>query len=678
MEELESQIAKIQLGNFKHTNNYVYVTAEKAAGSDAELYVVCELPLFNPAAIEPCEQISLAIASTLKRSYRRQATQGSFENAIASINEELGKLASLGQTHWVDRLNCIVCVKNGKGLEIATCGKVAAYLFRNREFTDISCSSPVSHPLKTFDNYAAGKVRLDDILILSTTQLFNYLSMDRMRNILTSNDFLTATQTIIEILKENAGPEVAFGTLLNLQVPPGQATDEEIDLENYVVQQPAGGQSFLVKSWSYVKLIFTAKSAKRTPKADLPKVSFGQNLKNFGNTTKNLAGRTKGLLNLFARGATALHQGFRGLDLGNFRKFSLQKKFFFISAFILLLAVVINVFVAIKFRQNRATQQDISSRLKEAQALLVDAQTSLLYDDRDSLIGYLTDAKAKIPAANKLSDDNQQLFDQVTAQIRDLEQKVGKITEVQATNLGGLGEASRIFNLPDAVATQINGQLVSFDKASGRLEDGILKISGNIFDAAVTGKNQAVVYNGEALLVWDFKAGKTGAAFLQSVPSSNDFGGMSYYPTNSRVYVLDRKNGKIVNYLVSGDSLSQPKVSIQGYDLNEGKDLAIDGSIYVLTNSGVSKYQAGKPMNFKQPFLTAPFSGNGKIYTEKDWKYLYILDAGNKRVIMTDKDGNIIGTFVSKDFTDLKDFAVDESNKTIYLLNGTSLLKFTY
>ena len=49
MEETESQIAKILLGNTKASSTYVYTMAEKADFGQSELYVVTELPLFNPA-----------------------------------------------------------------------------------------------------------------------------------------------------------------------------------------------------------------------------------------------------------------------------------------------------------------------------------------------------------------------------------------------------------------------------------------------------------------------------------------------------------------------------------------------------------------------------------------------------------------------------------------------------
>ena len=46
-------------------------------------------------------------------------------------------------------------------------------------------------------------------------------------------------------------------------------------------------------------------------------------------------------------------------------------------------------------------------------------------------------------------------------------------------------------------------------------------------------------------------------------------------------------------------------------------------------------------------------------------------------VLVLSKKGSVIMTLTSPDFTDLKDFEVDEKNKTIFILNGSSLLKVT-
>jgi DNA-binding beta-propeller fold protein YncE len=111
--------------------------------------------------------------------------------------------------------------------------------------------------------------------------------------------------------------------------------------------------------------------------------------------------------------------------------------------------------------------------------------------------------------------------------------------------------------------------------------------------------------------------------------------------------------------------------------LAEAIDISIDGSIYVLTKTGINKFQSGKLADFSLPPLPTPFSGEGKIYTQKDFKYIYVLDQGNNRILVLDKKGNLAFSLKSDDFTKLKDLFVDEKAKTIYILNDTSLLKAT-
>jgi hypothetical protein len=237
MSELETQVAKIQIGNIKQATTYVFLMSEPASSGDAELFLVTELPMLNPAASSDCDQIAQAVSATLKRSYRKQTTDGTFETALAQINEELGKLASLGKTHWIGKLNGIIAAKHGQNLSIATTGKTSALLYRDGQFANISDNSKSTHPLKTFENFSLGKLKLNDILILSTAQLLNHISIDRLKNILESNILPLSAQQIIKILEENAGPEVAFGTLIIQLVEPGIAEMEShVDLESYIAQ----------------------------------------------------------------------------------------------------------------------------------------------------------------------------------------------------------------------------------------------------------------------------------------------------------------------------------------------------------------------------------------------------------------------------------------------------------
>ncbi|HVY67353.1 MAG TPA: hypothetical protein VHA30_00430 [Patescibacteria group bacterium] len=674
MEELESQIAKIQLGGSKNSSSYVYTLAEKAGGGPAELYMVAELPLLNPAAEESCERICQAIAGSLKRAYRRQYGDEAFENAISQANEELGKLASMGQTHWIDKLNCILAVKSGDTFYLASCGKVSAYLLRNREYTDISCSPAKSHPLKTFETYASGKIRLGDLLILSTTQLFNYLSTDRLLNIVDNADFLTATKTIIELLKENAEPQVAFGVLLNLQVPLGQTPEEGHDLENYAVETNPGG-SWVHKATGYFRAIFALdKKVSRVPQTNLPKISLGQKIKNLGGDTRQLLQQSK---NWWQRAKSSAKVVRSTVNTQNFKALSPQKKFFFTAACILLVAVIVNVYVAARVKNTRKITQQVNSQLTAAQTLLGNAQASLLYKDDAGAAKYFNQAKSQMPEAKSVDASNQELYKKVLAQLTDTENQMEHIVEPQVANLGNLGQGGSLIRLPEMLAVQTGQSLVSYSNSDGKIEDSALKSPVTIAANAWMSGTTAAVYDGTSLYQWNYATGKTGAAFAQSVPAQDQFGGLAQYPVNNRVYAVDKQNMQIVNFLPAQNTFSRPVVSVRDPGLAQAMDMAIgiDGSIYVLEKSGVAKFQAGHLASFTMPYLSPAFSGSGRIYTQQGFSYLYVLDAGNNRVLVLDKSGALNYTLKSDQFVNLKDLAVDEKNKTLYLLSDGNLLK---
>jgi hypothetical protein len=675
MEALESQIAKIQLGNGKSSQAYVYVMAEKAPTGNAELYLVAELMLFNPAAEESCERICLAIASTLKRAYRRADQSDNFENAISQINEELGKLAAMGQTQWVDKLNCVLAVKNGSDLSVASCGKVSAYLLRNGELTDISCSQTKSHPLKTFENFAVGKIRLGDLILLSTSQLFNYVSMDRLLNIFGNTDFLTATQTVIQLLKENAEPQISFGTLLNLQVPEGETPEAEMDLENYVVEKPAGAATVLNKAFGYVKTAFAAGAAKaaRTPQVGLPKISFGQKFKNFSGNTKTFFSKGRGIWQYTKTSAKNVRSGAK---LENFKRLSSTKKFFLASALILFIALAVNIGIAAHLKKIRAAQNLTASQLSQIQTLLGNAQSSLLYKDSASAAGFLQQAKSLLPKSSAVSGASKDAYNKLVAQEKDIETQMEKVFRPNVTNLGSLGSGNTLIKLPDFLATQSGGTIISFQKSTGQIQDGSLKLNVSALDAVYLNGSQAAVYDGDNLYLWDFSAGKIlGAGFGQNLPGKNDFGGMAPYPVNGRVYVADKKASQIISFLPGKTGFSKPVVAVTDPAANKAEDIAIDSGIYVLTPGGVARFLAGRQTGFALQNLPTPLSAGGKIYTEKGFNYIYILDPGNNRILIFDKSGNLANTLLSDSFTGLKDFQVDEKNKIIYALNDGSLLK---
>ncbi len=670
MSELETQIAKIQFGNPKATTTHVFVMAEQAFNGSSELYLITELPMLNPAAFDECDRIANALAASLRRTYRALPNKENFELALAGLNDELGKLTAQGKTHWIGKLNALVAVKEDSKLSLASTGKITALLYRDDEFTSITDTNPNSNPLKAFEDFSIGKLHMGDIIILSTNQLFNNISADRIRNILNNHTLPLAGQEILRILQENTGPETAFGSLLGLMVEPGTTQVEQVALEDYVapakmhkkmaLQAVHTGQMAMQRAWQKTKA-FTLKTKDRIAKQDTGDI-------------KTVLIKNKDLLNAVG------NQAKNNFTIDKFAQLSKQKKFLFVSAIVLLIALGTNIFLAQKFKSTAGDADAAQVILGNVQTLVNDGNAALLYGDENQSRSLFAQAKEQFASLpSKLEKDEQKsTAENLSQQLSELEGKLEKKTTIEASSIATLSLAERLINLPRYVATQTGQSIVSFDRNTDKVEDAALIASQSIEAAQYVRGNQAVIYSGDRLFLWNFANSTTGTGIDTQVPEPSNWAGLYFYPTNNRVYLIDKSIKQVINYTVSDREISKPAVSFSAPELADALDLAVDGNMYVLTKNTVLKYQSGKPLTFDFPQLGTPLSGRGRIWTDSATTNVYVLDSDNKRILVLNKNGQLVQSIYSNQFTNPKDFIVDEKNKIILVLNDTTLLKLNF
>lgn len=675
MTELETQVVKIQLGDNRQSSSFVFTLAETVDTTGTELYVIAELPMFNPAAKDECQRIAEAITAALKRSYRKSYRASIFENALATINEELAKLVTLGKTHWLGKLNAVVAVKHNNILSVSTVGKVSALLYREGKFVSITEATNSNQPLKTFEQFSEGKLRLKDMFILSTPQLFNHISIDRIKTLIDKNDLPLAAQSMIEHLQTEMGPEVACGTIFALQVEAGSITDEEVDLAQYLAN-PEESEVETGPGWLPPKVKSKVKTASSTGlliaknfagdiKAKYLKPNYWRSLASkSGESVSMVQGRLKKTVENF--------------QPGQISTFSRQKKFFLISAAILLVALVANVVIV---RMNKTQEEQVkiaTEQLSQLEQYLNDSNAAVLYGDEGQAADLLAKAKeiiAKLPA--EFPEDGQaEKATTFRKQADELDRKLNKIASADVTSLGSLGNGQHLTNLQDYLATETNRSIVSYNKSTGAIADNALKSSESILDSIALNNNLAAIYNGSELFIWDIAGDIVTGRFSDGVPTTNNFGGIKTYSTNNKVYLIDKSSGQVKSYATTGRSFGNPSVSVTDDVVKKAADLAIDGNIYILSGGTIHKFNSGAKQTFS-PAIT-DFSDAGKLYTQVNYQYIYVLDPGKNRIVILNKEGGMVQTLTSDQFTDLRDFAIDEGARTVFVLNGSELLKVKF
>lgn len=156
----------------------------------------------------------------------------------------------------------------------------------------------------------------------------------------------------------------------------------------------------------------------------------------------------------------------------------------------------------------------------------------------------------------------------------------------------------------------------------------------------------------------------------------------SYY---GNFYVLDTQANQIYRYLPTANGYEYPPegyfAADAGVNLSGAIDMAIDGAIYVLYQDGrISKFLSGQPTVFQIAGLDKPFNNPVALYTAPDEliQYLYVVDAGNQRIVKLTKDGQFVAQFKPRSsdaaaFDDLRAVYVDEISEKMFILNGSSL-----
>lgn len=148
-----------------------------------------------------------------------------------------------------------------------------------------------------------------------------------------------------------------------------------------------------------------------------------------------------------------------------------------------------------------------------------------------------------------------------------------------------------------------------------------------------------------------------------------DPGGLAAYQGN--IYILDRKASQIFKFIPSSGSEYGKNMyfTSEKPDLTKANAIAIDGSVWILMNDGnIKKYTKGKADELTLSGFKKPLNNPSRIWTSVDGDVVYILDKGNSRVVLMNKNGIFAAEYPSEIIGMAKDFYIDEKNKHILIL----------
>ena len=342
---------------------------------------------------------------------------------------------------------------------------------------------------------------------------------------------------------------------------------------------------------------------------------------------------------------------------------------------VMVILLSLSLGIALVNRANSAKTADFNEKVQSVEEKLTEAKNlATISPERSKEL--LLEVGQVITEAQSLGISSAKL-DELTALYNTLQEEIRKVYEVsleefyssENLSIGGLVQTANHFIILDK-----NGpKIISINKKS-RVEKELFSKEVNLISES--GGN---IYVQSSLGVEKIDTATPNVTKI--LDASSDWGNLVSSGTyRGNLYLLDSEKKEVWKHVAVGGGLARAQKYFKDTNnIGEPLAMAVDGAIWVGNKDGaLFRFLAGKKEKFEIDGLDKPFGEIRDIYTEEGSNTLFILDKGNKRVVLLDKSGKYLSQYTSDQFGSAVDLLANESNKTIFIGVGNSIKSFKY
>ncbi|MBU0614243.1 hypothetical protein KJ766_03105 [Patescibacteria group bacterium] len=306
------------------------------------------------------------------------------------------------------------------------------------------------------------------------------------------------------------------------------------------------------------------------------------------------------------------------------------------------------------------------------------AEASLIYDDKNqakSLLGEATSLLDSLDASTKTQEE----------QIYGLSQRLDKIFY----KLRGVTEIE-----PISVASIEDGEIAGSVEADGSIytfsADSIYKLtqpdlnlvklditSGSIgMPKTATGQGANFLFIDSGGNLGIFNSTQTTINPLVS-GTTNQNSAEDFVLYNENLYVLSAADQQVLKMRPQGNGYDAGTdwIQIRETDLGQSRSIAIDGDVYILTDTKIARFTSGREINFILDAVEPSLKNPTDLWTTVGTDYLYILEPDEQRIVIFKKDGSLVAQYVCSALATSTSIVVDEPNNAIYFTDSKTVYK---
>lgn len=664
------------------------------------LFIMLELPKHKIDQQPYVDQLINEIATYFDTSHQENP-EIILEEILQQANQLLPEMsASVKIKNWLNTLDLTIGIIYHNNVFMAGIGSIHALLIHNKQVTTIMAKNENINPNKIFSDIISGELDEKDALVVSTDSLFDYISKEKIRQLIDHYSPSAAAIKINELL-ETVPDFVTFNSLI---IKKPAITDREIEptqTQLDISEEPKKSDTDYIKpdgsgqktsSQPRTKTVVDVRGFKNVGLVKQVGTVFGLIglwIKSIGKIFSFIAREIKNAcLFLFSK---KFRQSKEDKTIANIKemtdkkyfwwqRLTLKKKIAIGALFVILLVFLQSLVFVTQEKAIDSKNENFNNALVAIDQKYDEVEAKLIYKDEKAAEQLMLEIQDLIAQMEPSSPEQQAKIDELsTNAFHKLNNEIRRI-HVVPSPLEKFDMSQYISNAHDIV--QKNGifyvladnKLLKID--SDNLEELFNFAGGEVMQSMTDWpeKNKVVLSSLNAnneiyYAVFDLDQ-KQITGNLKQVTNNTSVDDLRVYGNN--LYVLDSDNNQIFKYPESGGGFSggQPWIKDE-LDISDSSSLAIDGSIYIVDNKGSIKNLLKGYLEKFDYHAPSPAIGAGAIIkTFRDSDYLYIIDPQNYRVIILNKEGNIKDQYASQKFDDLKDLTIDPDEKAIYLLNN--------
>lgn len=348
----------------------------------------------------------------------------------------------------------------------------------------------------------------------------------------------------------------------------------------------------------------------------------------------------------------------------------------------LVLALILSIIFMSGNRKNAQAEEAFQTVVERIDDKRLSAEAALIYNNTADARVLLNEATALLATLPADSDNHRNDITRLQNELNAVLVKARGMTAVT----------------PTTVATVLQGPVVTSAKSSS----GLYVIGGNghverlrddntfedigVTTSGVSTLRASTAADGDVLLLDDTlnlarfsPTAKTITAVASGVSGLASANALTYY--NSTAYILASASEQIVKMRPQGDGFEAgtPWITARTTSLTSARAVAIDGDIYVLTATDIVKFRSGREETWAHDAFDPVLNNPVALGTDTTSSFLYILDAGDGRVIVVNKEtGKVIRQYTSEMLVGALNLHVDEGKKVIMVVTANALLQFSY